>query len=348
VRRIQEGIYQIVSPFPQFQRSEVYTLRDDLEARPRVLRTLPYILPYFITSRGDNLLVDCGWDTDDSRLALQEQLAELGSGVADIQNLVITHAHPDHCGLAGRLKQESNCTVWMHEAEEAFLRSRYVEVGETLGTMDKWLVRMGLPPEDRDDLERGSMPMRFFVATVEPDKLLQGGEKIEIGDFTFEVVWTPGHSKGHICLYEPNHELLLSGDHVLPTITPNVSLHPQQDPNPLASYLDSLDRVSRLKVKRMLPAHEWDITDFQRRVEKIVVHHEERLEEMLAAIGSHQAVTVATVAERISWNTGPYESLDAWMKRSAVGETMSHLVYLLEQGRVTQSEVDGVLMFQAA
>lgn len=348
MKRVRDGFYQIVTPFPEYERRESYRLRSELEAHPRVTRGLPYVLPYFITSQGENLLVDCGWKTDDAYLALSEQLREIGSDIAGLQALLITHAHPDHCGLAGRLKAETACTVWMHEIEAGFLKSRYLSPEALLEQIDRWLQKHGVPAEERDELERGSMPLRFLVEPVEPDHPVQGGEYVRVGEFAFEVIWTPGHSPGHICLYEPNLRLLLTGDHVLPAITPNVSLHPQQRENPLADYLESLERVARLKVDRILPAHEWDIDWFQRRLEELRGHHEARLEAMLAAVGNQGAVTAAEVARRVAWTTGSYESFPAWMKRAAIGETLAHLCYLVSQGRLRQFEEDGQVLFQAS
>jgi glyoxylase-like metal-dependent hydrolase (beta-lactamase superfamily II) len=347
VKRIQDGIYQIITPFPEYERKEAYRLREEREAHPRVTRGLPYVLPYFIASRGDSLLVDCGWNTEDAYAALVEQLHDAGAQLGDVRNLVLTHAHPDHCGLAGRLKKETGCTIWIHELEAAVIQSRYVDPDELLDRMDVWYTRHGVSSEDRPELERGSMPMRFFVAPFEADRPLRGGEELRAGDYFFQLVWTPGHSPGHICLYEPNYELLISGDHILPLITPNVSLHPQQRENPLQDFLESIETVARLKVKRTLPAHEWDFADFQKRIEMLRVHHLSRLEDMIEAVGREGPVTAMQVAQRVKWATGSYESFPAWMKRAAIGEALSHLVYLVRQGRLQMQEEEGLVQFQA-
>lgn len=348
MKRVYEDIYQIVSPFPEFQRKEAYQFRQDLEANPRVTKGLPYVLLYYTVSKGETMLVDCGWNTDDALLALQEQLRDIGSDVTDVRQLLLTHAHPDHCGLGGRLKELAGCTVHLHELEAAFLGSRYDAPEELLRRMDGWLAQNGVPEEERTELERASMPMRFFVAHLEPDQRLKGGEVIQVGDFVFEVIWTPGHAPGHVCLYEPNHRLLLSGDHVLPTITPNVSLHPQQRENPLQDYLDSLEKVASLKVDKMLPAHEWDIDWFQKRIQQMSGHHLGRLEDMLEAVGKNGAASAADVARRLRWTTGNYESFPPFMKRAAIGEALAHLRFLAREGRLIEQEEDGVLLFQSA
>lgn len=348
MKRIQEGIWQIVAPFPDFTRHEAYKQREELEAHPRTTRGLPYVLPYFIVSKGETMLVDCGWNTDDGYAAIKEQLQEIGSDSSEIGDLVITHAHPDHCGLAGRLKAEAGCTVWMHELEVGILGRRDFSPEKLLEEMDRWSKRHGAPPGDRPEIDSGSMPMRHFMAPVEADRPVKGGERLNVGDFVFEVIWTPGHSPGHICLYEPNHRLLLSGDHVLPSITPNVSLQPHQQTSPLAEYIESLERIADLKVDRMLPAHEWDIDWFQRRIQELRDHHSKRLEAMLADVGSEGAVTATEIAQRVRWTTGSYENLSPWMQRAAIGETLAHLQYLVEQGRLVEIEEDGLVSFRAA
>jgi glyoxylase-like metal-dependent hydrolase (beta-lactamase superfamily II) len=347
VKRVFDDIYQFVLPFPEFRREEAYDLRYDLEAHPRVTKGLPYVLPYLITSRGETLLVDCGWSTEDSYGALVEQMQTVGLGVEEIGRLLITHAHPDHFGMAGRLHEEAGCDVIMHEIEIDFIVSRYREPEKMLPMMGEWLRSHGVDMEDEEDLERGSMAMRFFVQPVTPNVAVKGGETLSVGSFEFEVIWTPGHSPGHVCLYERNHRLLLTGDHVLPTISPNVSLHPQQRPNPLQDFLDSLEKIAHLDVDRVLPAHEWDIDWFKKRIDELRYHHEERLEEMRQTVAAIGDATATQVARQINWNTGSYDSFHAWMKRAAIGETLAHLRYLAGQGRLREFERDGVSYFQA-
>ena len=149
--------------------------------------------------------------------------------------------------------------------------------------MGDWLKMHGVPKDSTDDLKTSAMPVRAFVDPVDPDEVVWGGERLEIGRFEFEVWWTPGHSPGHICFLERDKKFILTGDHVLPTITPNISLHPQQQGNPLGDYIASLKRLEELDVEQVLPAHESQFTDLRKRLREIEQHHEERLDEMMAA-----------------------------------------------------------------
>lgn len=236
MKRIAGGIFQLVTPFPEFSHAEALALRADLEAHPRVTKELPYVLPYLIVGRGEAALGDCGWNTDAAHAALAAEVRAAGGALAVVGTLALTHTHPDHCGMAGRLQAETGCTVWLHEREAAVLGSRHAAPDALVVEVERWLGRHGVPAVDAARIARASLPVRGYVAPLTPDRTLRGGEALMVGAFVFEVLWTPGHAPGHVCLYERNHRVLLAGDHVLPTITPNVSLHCAQGSSLSCSY----------------------------------------------------------------------------------------------------------------
>jgi glyoxylase-like metal-dependent hydrolase (beta-lactamase superfamily II) len=168
-----------------------------------------------------------------------------------------------------------------------------------------------------------------------------GGERLDIGRFLFEVLWTPGHSPGHICFLERDQKFILTGDHVLPTITPNVSLHPQQQGNPLGDYIASLERLEGLDVKKVLPAHEYTFDDLHGRLRGIEHHHDERLQEMVDVMGGKPR-TAYDVAKGVKWATGSFDTFSFWMQRAAVGETLAHLEYMVIEDRLQKYMEDGV------
>lgn len=334
--QIIEGLYQLVTPFPEFSYAQAREIRQDLGKKPRWIKSLPYVLPYLIRSRGELALVDNGWNTDAAYGGLQEGMAEHGTQPADLTRLIVTHVHPDHYGLTGRLADESGASVLMHEKEAEVIVSRYLQPQPLVDQMQSWMGRHGVPPMTAPQMARGSMGMLDKVSARKPDVTLQGGEHVRVGDFEFEVIWTPGHAPGHICLYEPNRKLLISGDHILPTITPNVSRHAQATGNPLSDYIKSLEKVEHLDVEILLPAHEFDTHDLKGRVAEIRHHHEERLAEMERCIGD--GATAWEVAGRVVWTTGKLADFEPFMQRSAVGETLAHLEYLHELGRIHMHE----------
>jgi glyoxylase-like metal-dependent hydrolase (beta-lactamase superfamily II) len=182
----------------------------------------------------------------------------------------------------------------------------------------------------------------------EPQVTVTDGEVIEFDGWSFEAVWTPGHTPGHLCLYERNHRLMFTGDHVLPHITPNVSLHPEQDgTSPLADFQNSLRKVAKFDTAMALPAHEFNIRDLPARAHQLVDFHDERLDEVHHAINDTTA-TASEVSSRVHWNTGPFEDFNIFSKRSALGETLSHLVVLEDTGRVKRVETDGFVRWVQA
>ncbi|MBI2863893.1 MAG: MBL fold metallo-hydrolase [Chloroflexi bacterium] len=247
---------------------------------------LGYLNSYLVKAEDGCLLIDTGWNTDEAFGSLARQLGDEGVSFGDLKYIAITHVHPDHYGLVGRLKQHTKAQLVIHEIERSFLESRYVHYDSLLDEMDQWLRINGVPEADRPQLQRASMMVLGLVWVATPDYPVRGGEHLRVGDFDFEIIWTPGHSPGHICFYERAHRVLVSGDHILPTITPNISMHRQSMGNPLPDYLDSLRAVAALPVDVVLPAHEHVFHDLPERVQEIHEHHAERKRHIVKAIGA--------------------------------------------------------------
>lgn len=167
--------------------------------------------------------------------------------------------------------------------------------------------------------------------------ILEDGDPIDIGAYHFRCVQTPGHSRGHTCLYDPTHRLFLSGDHILIDITPTIQCW-FDGQNPLALYLDSLDRVSTISVDLMLPGHRRLITDHRARIDQLKDHHQKRCKEILDII-SNDAMTAYEVAARMSWDIQckSWEDFPLQQKWFALGEAISHLIYLEEKGQLARS-----------
>lgn len=331
--QVYEGVFQLLTPFPQYTFEEAKKLRKELESKPRVTKGLPYVMPYLIKYGGETILIDCGWNTDDAYGALEQGMAEHGAHPNDITKLIITHVHPDHYGMAGRLKKLSSCEVIIHEKDAEVIKDRYFGPKPLMANMQKFMQMNGVPPMDAPGMSQGSMNMLDRVSPVPPDTEVKGGEVIRAGDYEFELIWTPGHSPGHICIYEPNRKILFTGDHVLPTITPNVSIHTQTHGSPLGDYIRSLDIVEALDVDYVFPAHEFDIKVLKTRLKEIHDHHEMRLDEMVNCVDSGGS-TAWDVAGRVKWATGSLADFEPFMQRAAVGETLAHLEFLYEEGRL--------------
>ncbi len=240
---------------------------------PLPIPDLDHINTYLVRGDSGCLLIDTGWNSPEIFDSLEEQLASIGVAFSDISQIVVTHVHADHYGLAGRLKQLSAASVAMHHLEVEFVETRYINMDVLLDQIARWLRINGVPEAELSELRTASIEMAKFVVPVLPDITLRGGETITQDSFQFRVLWTPGHSAGHIALYEPQRKVLISGDLVLPNITPNIGLHPQSAPNPIHDYLESLKTVKELDVEQVLPGHEYLFTDLKSRVEQLARHH---------------------------------------------------------------------------
>ncbi len=301
---------------------------------------LRYVLVYALELAGGGIaLVDAGWNTDDAWRALTAGLAQAGGSITDVRAVLVTHIHPDHYGLAGRVREASGAWIGLHPADAAMIGPRYGDTDELLAEMTAFLGESGVPADKLPDLAFASMVVKSFVTMAEPDVQFEDGSRIELPGWDLRTIWTPGHSPGHVCFYSDDRRLLLSGDHILPRITPNISVHAQQFPNPLGDYLDSLRKVRDLPADEVLPAHEYRFAGLPARVEEIVRHHDERLSEIEAVLASRPGASAWEITVGLNWSR-PWEEIEPFMQRQANGETMAHCVYLELEGRVERTGPD--------
>jgi glyoxylase-like metal-dependent hydrolase (beta-lactamase superfamily II) len=313
VERVRPGLWSVPVPIPT--------------------NPLRYVLVYVLEMDSGVALVDAGWNTDEAWQALVAGLAAAGGSVTDVNAVVVTHIHPDHYGLAGRIREASGAWIGIHPADAALLQRRYVETSELMAEMRELLVMSGVPADTLPGLTEASMQIRSTVAMARPDVLLDDDHKLGLSGWDLRTIWTPGHSPGHICLYSEERRLLLSGDHVLPRITPNVSVHTQQVANPLGDYLQSLARLRAFPADEVLPAHEYRFTDLDGRLDELEAHHAERLATLENALTSRPGLTAWELTNELSWSR-PWETMPPFMRRAANGETLAHLVLLEARGRV--------------
>ena len=227
---------------------------------------------------------------------LCQGLRTAGFDITDVQGVLVTHIHPDHYGLAGRIREASGAWVALHPADAALVHDRYEEPSPLVDRVGELLLRAGAPEEEVQSLKGASVPVLPFVVTTHPDVLLEDGDKLEVPGWNLVAIWTPGHTAGHLCFYERDLRLMLSGDHVLPRITPNISVNPQAE-NPLIDYLESLDKVGEFDTDEVLPAHEHRFVGLRRgrRRHQFGCRH---------GLGHHRTHAVVAVL-------GPHQRLDA-------------------------------------
>jgi glyoxylase-like metal-dependent hydrolase (beta-lactamase superfamily II) len=147
------------------------------------------------------------------------------------------------------------------------------------------------------------------------------------------VVWTPGHTPGHICLHDADYDLLLTGDHLLPRISPNIGLNPGTTDSPLASYLESLRAIGSYDSAEALPAHEYRFRGIAGRAETLIQHHDARAQEVLDIVAAAGEPTIWDVTEKLTWSRG-WDQITGFMRRAALAETAAHIEYLERVGRL--------------
>ena len=314
VERVRPGLWSIPVPIPS--------------------SSLRYVFVYlFETDRGP-FIVDAGWNTHDAFEALSMGIAAAGSSIAEVQGVLVTHIHPDHYGLAGRVRETSGAWIALHPADAALIADRYDHPTDLLERVRGMLRRVGAPAEELDALQNASMPVRPLVDAVQPDVLIEDGQRPEVPGWDLQAIWTPGHSPGHLCFWEPANKVMLSGDHVLPRITPNISFHPQADADPLGDFLRSLLKLKGYDSTEVLPAHEHRFVGLDGRLDELAGHHEQRFAEVIGAI--QDGVTTAwDIAARMGWSRS-WDRIEGFMRRAAVGEAMAHLRTLEIRGLVRE------------
>jgi glyoxylase-like metal-dependent hydrolase (beta-lactamase superfamily II) len=310
---------------------------------------LGFLNCYLVQGKDGWLMVDTGWYTQDAFNSLEAGLKDMGLGFTDVETIVVTHVHADHYGLAGRIKQVSPATrLVTHRWEGDLIESRYIKFAELRDKMGTVLALHGVPPIDLTSLQSASMPVLEYVTVTMPDQSLYGGEVLSTGLFNLEVLWTPGHSPGHICLWESEHKILFSGDHILPVITPNISYHVQSGDSPLGDFINSLNKLRNLPAVQVLPAHENIFTNLRERIEEIKEHHEQRKEEIRSAIRQEPQHSYF-ISSQITWNVPqPWDEFNPLDRRIAVTETIAHLEYMRYEGTVERLFQDGTILYRVA
>jgi glyoxylase-like metal-dependent hydrolase (beta-lactamase superfamily II) len=306
ISEIVPGFYHLDLPYPR-----------------TLLRTVNV---YFARGSCRDLLIDTGIDVDGCRETLAHDLSELGVDL-NKTDFFITHGHHDHFGQLAMLARESS-TIYMTRLDAALMYNT-PKMWEGRGDT---AMKYGCPEiviehavNHRHDDPVPSSDHRFHY--------LKQDDILTVGEFSFRCFETPGHSKGHMCLYEPEGKFLVAGDHILIDISPNISCW-SDDENPLGSFLASLDKVYNLDVKITLPGHRRLIKDLKGRVDELKHHHELRANEALSILkkGRQNAYQIAS---QMTWDIPyPWDEVAIWQQFSATGETVAHLNYLINQGKV--------------
>lgn len=303
----------------------------------QVVLPLPFALRsvncYLLRAADGWVIIDTGLNVPEAREIWQAVFAELGIGPSDLKQIILTHVHPDHFGLAGWLQVWSGAAVWA-SPREVELSEQIWHARDVPGTL------LGLSGVSNvsDDMRQRMIGAIDYVRKMtlpypQTLKILEPETTLSIGTRRWTAIHAPGHSDGQLVFYDAADRLLLCGDQVLMKITPNIGLWPLSEPDPLGRYLTSLQQLAGLDVRLALPGHGLLITTWQKRIGELIGHHEDRLTAMLSTVngkGSNVYDVCAAVFE--------INKLTEHEMRFALAETLAHLEYLVGQGQLHRED----------
>ncbi|WP_417831047.1 MBL fold metallo-hydrolase [Terasakiella sp.] len=307
---------------------------------------LPFKLNHinlWVLDDGEGLtIVDTGIDLPNVR-ERWEKLFSGPLGAKPLKRMIVTHFHPDHVGLAGWFEEKYDLPLWMTLGEWGMARNLKLETTDRSGTYLAQFYRragfddklMALIPE-----RSVSYPSRISMPPAGIHRI-QDGELIRIGAHDWQVIVGTGHSPEHACLYCKDLNVLISGDQVLPRISPNISIWPQEpDADPLSQFLNSLNRFAPLPDDVLvLPSHDWPFRGLHARLADLAHHHDDRLEETYNLCA--KPVTALQVLKGLF-----SRELDSHQIFFAIGESLAHLHHLEAKGRLQRDDgMDGISRF---
>jgi glyoxylase-like metal-dependent hydrolase (beta-lactamase superfamily II) len=291
---------------------------------------------YLVSLDNGYLLIDCGMNTDAAFETLRAAMEQRGLAWTDIRQIILTHMHPDHMGMATRLLELSGATLAMHQVEADHLKL-VTENGRRIPWLDDVYRQSGVPQALEQKMEAHFFSVRQNFDDLTPNRLFSGGEKIDTALGQFEIIWTSGHSPGHICLYSRERKVLFSGDQILEYITPNISWQPGRDM--LAEFMESLQQMISLDVDLILPGHGEPFSGHRAWIAATIGHHHERCDEIHGVVQRTPQTAHRMVSEL--WR----KQLSPINHHFAIFEVLAHLEYMQRQGRVTHRADNGALQW---
>ena len=311
---------------PEEIKKNLYRMQIQLPNSP--LRALN---SYLIKGEGRNLLIDTGFNHPECKESILSELGTLGVDMADT-DILLTHLHADHTGLAPELYVPGT-RIFLSRKELPWMTGESRR--ELWSTDNQRMLKSGFTPETVGD-KKSFSTSRGVASDPNFDKYLpiDEGDEFSCGGYTLKAVLTPGHTPAHMCFWIEEQKIMLTGDHVLFNISPNITLWQNVDDS-LGDYLASLKMIDKYDVELALPGHR-ETGDFHARIAQLLEHHEKRLEESYEVVRRNPGLTVYDIAGKMTWKIrcNSWEDFPASQKWFAVGECHSHLRHLERRGRV--------------
>ncbi|MBN1664482.1 MAG: MBL fold metallo-hydrolase [Deltaproteobacteria bacterium] len=309
---------------------DLYTIEIPLPGNP-----LKALNSYIIKGGSRNLLIDTGFNRKECFEAMQEGLKELDVDLSKT-DIFLTHLHADHTGLVSRLATKDSIVYFNRPDSE--MTGGWGNMGASAG-------ENGFPENQLEAALKSHPGYKYSPEAPPAYTILEDGDRVDVGAYHFQCVQTPGHTRGHMCLYDADKKLLLSGDHILIDITPNIACFSERE-DPLHDYLASLDRVYQLDVTMTLPGHRRIMDDHRARIEELRVHHRERADEVLEILRKGP-LNAFQIASQMTWDI-TYPSWDMFpvsQRWFATGEAIAHVRFLESNGEIKRNKDGKVITF---
>lgn len=306
--------------------------------------TLKFVNSYVVKDTDRNLVIDTGMYNDECLKTMTKSLEEIGVTL-DHTDFFITHCHGDHIGLVSRLVDQKSA-VYINKTETELI-SKILD-GSLSEEIRQFLQKSGFPEKDASKIIPPNIKNEFNSRELIPFRFVRDGDVLVKEKYRFKCIETPGHSRGHMCLYEPDAKYLIAGDHLLKNITPGIQAR-VDNLNPLKDYLTSLKKTYALDITKVLPGHRESFDNCRERILEIEEHHERRNNELLDVLGEGSG-TIYQIASKMSWKVDcdSWDSFPVAQSYYATSETFAHLRYLEDNGSVIRSTEEGVAYYSIA
>ncbi len=320
VEKLAKSLYRIIVPLPNSPLKDLNS--------------------YVIKGDKRNLIIDTGFNRSVCYEAMQKGLSELSIDLART-DFMLTHMHADHTGLVSRLATEKSRIYFSR------IDSRVFDDDNSWQPLIDFAEINGFPADELQKALNSHPGFKYSPEKKPVFTLIDDGDFIECGDYRLQCIATPGHTQGHICLYEKEKKIFFTGDHILFDITPHIESWAYTT-NSLADYIASLDKVYALPVDLVLPGHRNFVGDLKNRIDELKNHHRKRADEVLEVLGT-KAMNAYEIAAGMTWDIDceTWEDFPIAQKWFATGEAIAHLRYLEGEGRIQRNAKQKIVTFQA-
>ena len=318
-----------------FDCPKIYRIPVNLPQNP--LQTLN---AYVICTKERNLIIDTGFNRPECRNSLWAGLQELNLDLSK-SALFLTHLHSDHTGLVQDFTARQ-IPVYMGRADCEYYAA--ITAGLVWPVLEDRYRLEGYPSQELALQSDGNHARLYGPKGLYPVTPLDDRQTLHLGNVIMQVIHTPGHTPGHMTLYLPREQVLFSGDHVLFDITPNIGVWVGVKDS-LTNYLTSLEKIRILPVKHTFPGHRGQKGNLYQRIDSLIRHHRQRLEEISTAVRAAPGSTAYQLAGSITWSARGlgWNQFPPNQKWFAISETLAHLDYLRHKGLVVQKQ-EGTLL----